>query len=198
MSCPRWAMDYRVDYEPAESSTGNFGGNSNWRGPIWFPVNYLLIESLQKFHYFLGDDYKSRVPDQIRPVCPLERNRRGIVTTAHPHLSPRPNRATPCLRKHGKIPGRSPLAGCNSLLRILPWRQRHRHRRESPNGMDGIGGETDSAVRGVGGTEWAVFLLVQRAARRDTRCSGAARVSGILHGSVFTFQSFRSPACLQR
>ena len=55
-------MDYRVDYEPAESSTGLFGGNSNWRGPIWFPVNYLLIESLQKFHYFLGDDYKVECP----------------------------------------------------------------------------------------------------------------------------------------
>ncbi len=55
-------MDYRVDYEPAESSTGLFGGNSNWRGPIWFPVNYLLIESLQKFHYFLGDSYKVECP----------------------------------------------------------------------------------------------------------------------------------------
>jgi hypothetical protein len=54
--------DYRVDYEPAESSTGLFGGNSNWRGPIWFPVNYLLIESLQKFHYFLGDEYKVECP----------------------------------------------------------------------------------------------------------------------------------------
>ena len=51
-----------VDYEPAESSTGLFGGNSNWRGPIWFPVNYLLIESLQKFHYFLGDKYKVECP----------------------------------------------------------------------------------------------------------------------------------------
>ncbi|MBX3329198.1 MAG: glucosidase [Nitrospira sp.] len=54
--------DYRVDYEPAESSTGLFGGNSNWRGPIWFPVNYLLIESLQKFHYFLGNEYKVEYP----------------------------------------------------------------------------------------------------------------------------------------
>jgi len=51
-----------VDYEPAESSTGLFGGNSNWRGPIWFPINYLLIESLQKFHYFLGDEYKVEYP----------------------------------------------------------------------------------------------------------------------------------------
>jgi hypothetical protein len=55
-------MEYRVDYEPAESSTGLFGGNSNWRGPIWFPVNFLLIESLQKFHFFLGDSYKVECP----------------------------------------------------------------------------------------------------------------------------------------
>ncbi|MCI0447412.1 glucosidase [bacterium] len=54
--------EHRVDYEPAESSTGLFGGNSNWRGPIWFPVNFLLIESLQKFHYYLGDDYKVECP----------------------------------------------------------------------------------------------------------------------------------------
>jgi len=54
--------EHRVDYEPAESSTGFFGGNSNWRGPIWFPLNYLLIESLQKFHYFLGDQYQVECP----------------------------------------------------------------------------------------------------------------------------------------
>ncbi len=54
--------EHSVKYEPAESSTGLFGGNSNWRGPIWFPVNYLIIESLQKFHYYLGDDYKVEYP----------------------------------------------------------------------------------------------------------------------------------------
>jgi hypothetical protein len=54
--------EHRVDYEPAESSTGLFGGNSNWRGPIWFPLNYLLIESLQKFHHYLGDDFKVECP----------------------------------------------------------------------------------------------------------------------------------------
>jgi hypothetical protein len=53
---------HRVDYEPAESSSGIFGGNSNWRGPVWFPVNYLLIESLQKFHHFYGDDFKVECP----------------------------------------------------------------------------------------------------------------------------------------
>jgi hypothetical protein len=54
--------EYRVKYEPAESSTGVFGGNSNWRGPIWFPVNHLIIESLQKFHHYLGDEFKVECP----------------------------------------------------------------------------------------------------------------------------------------
>jgi len=52
----------RVDYEPAESTTGLFGGNSNWRGPIWFPVNYLLVESLQKYHHYYGEDFKVECP----------------------------------------------------------------------------------------------------------------------------------------
>lgn len=51
-----------VDYQPAESTTSMFGGNSNWRGPIWFPMNYLVIESLQKFHHYYGDDFKVECP----------------------------------------------------------------------------------------------------------------------------------------
>ena len=53
---------YEVSYTPAESTTGLFGGNSNWRGPIWFPVNYLLVESLQKFHHYYGDEFKVECP----------------------------------------------------------------------------------------------------------------------------------------
>jgi hypothetical protein len=61
----------RVAYEPAESSTGVFGGNSNWRGPIWFPVNYLLIESLQKFHYYYGEDFKVEFPTNSKKDADL-------------------------------------------------------------------------------------------------------------------------------
>ena len=53
---------YAVRYEPAESQSGLFGGNSNWRGPIWMPMNLLLIESLQKFHHYYGDDFKIELP----------------------------------------------------------------------------------------------------------------------------------------
>ncbi|MFM9882072.1 MAG: MGH1-like glycoside hydrolase domain-containing protein [Burkholderiales bacterium] len=55
-------VEHRVDYEPGESTSGLFGGNSNWRGPIWFPVNFLLIESLQKFHHYYGDEFKVECP----------------------------------------------------------------------------------------------------------------------------------------
>jgi hypothetical protein len=54
--------EYRVPYEPAESTTGLFGGNSNWRGPIWFPINYLLIEALQRFHHYHGDAFRVECP----------------------------------------------------------------------------------------------------------------------------------------
>jgi hypothetical protein len=54
--------EHRVDYEPGESRTNLFGGNSNWRGPIWFPVNFLLVEALQRFHHYLGEDFKVECP----------------------------------------------------------------------------------------------------------------------------------------
>jgi len=53
---------FSVEYAPAESTTNLFGGNSNWRGPVWMPVNYLLVESLQRFHYYYGEDFKIECP----------------------------------------------------------------------------------------------------------------------------------------
>ena len=54
--------EYRVDYKPAESTSGMFGGNSNWRSPIWFPINYLLLEALQDFSEYLGDNFQIEFP----------------------------------------------------------------------------------------------------------------------------------------
>jgi len=55
-------QSHSVDYEPGESTSDLFGGNSNWRGPVWFPMNFLLIESLQRIHYYYGDEFKVEVP----------------------------------------------------------------------------------------------------------------------------------------
>jgi hypothetical protein len=54
--------EYRVAYEPGESSSGLFGGNSNWRGPIWFPINFLIVEALQKFHHYFGEGFRVECP----------------------------------------------------------------------------------------------------------------------------------------
>jgi hypothetical protein len=61
-SCRVGEQIYTVQYEPAESSSGLFGGNSNWRGPIWFPINYLMIEALRKYHHHYGDSLTVEVP----------------------------------------------------------------------------------------------------------------------------------------
>jgi hypothetical protein len=64
--------EYSVHYEPGVSSSGLFGGNSNWRGPVWFPLNFLLIETLQKFHYYYGDDFLVECPTGSGQYLTLE------------------------------------------------------------------------------------------------------------------------------
>jgi hypothetical protein len=54
--------EFRVDYTPGESNTGLFGGNSNWRGPIWMPLNFLIVEALERYHHFYGDSVKVECP----------------------------------------------------------------------------------------------------------------------------------------
>jgi hypothetical protein len=70
--------EYRVAYEPGESTSGLFGGNSNWRGPIWFPINFLIVEALQKFHHYLGDQFTVECPTGSGNMLTLEQVAREI------------------------------------------------------------------------------------------------------------------------
>jgi Mannosyl oligosaccharide glucosidase. len=132
-----------VDYEPAESSTGLFGGNSNWRGPIWFPINFLLIESLQKFHHFYGDGLSVELPTGS--------GRRASLWDAAAEISRRLTRiflraedgTRPVFGGPSEIPDRTGVARPHLFPRILSWRQRRRHRGESSDGLDGAGRQAD-------------------------------------------------------
>jgi hypothetical protein len=65
-------MRAEIDYEPAESTTNMFGGNSNWRGPIWFPLNYLLVSALDRYARFFGDDFTIEYPTGSGAQVPLQ------------------------------------------------------------------------------------------------------------------------------
>jgi hypothetical protein len=88
--------DYRVAYDPGESTSGMFGGNSNWRGPVWFPTNYLLIESLETYHHFYGDRLKVEFPTGSGE----KKNLREIACELHARLTriflPDENGRRPC------------------------------------------------------------------------------------------------------
>lgn len=103
---------YEVGYRPAESDNGLFGGNSNWRGPIWFPVNHLIIESLQKFHHYYGDDFKIE--------CPTGSGNEMNLEEVSQELS---NRLTRIFLQDKD--GRRPVYGKNDKLQIDPHFNNH-------------------------------------------------------------------------
>ncbi len=142
-------MEHRVDYEPGESSTGLFGGNSNWRGPIWFPMNYLLVESLQKFHHYYGDDFKVEFPTGSGKMMTLwevagELSRR--MTSIFLQDERRPQAG---IRRPREVPDRSALARPGALPRILPRRLRRRCGREPSDRMDRRGDQVNATERRV-------------------------------------------------
>ena len=103
-------QEYRVGYDPAESTSCLFGGNSNWRGPIWFPLNFLLIESLQRFHYYYGDCLKVE--------CPTGSGNMMTLWEVAEFLS---RRLTSIFLRDGN--GRRPVFGGNELFQTDPnWR----------------------------------------------------------------------------
>jgi hypothetical protein len=91
--------EYRVGYEPGESASGLFGGNSNWRGPVWFPLNYLLIEALEKYHHFYGDTLQVECPTGSGRLMDLQQVARELNRRLASLFLPEPSGRRPC---HGQ------------------------------------------------------------------------------------------------
>jgi hypothetical protein len=129
--------DLTVKYLRAESDSRQFGGNSNWRGPIWFPVNFLIIESLQKFHHYYGDDFKVE--------CPTGSGRYATLAAVANELAARLARLfLQDAAGHRPVLGQYPALQTDPhprhgpVLRIFRRRQRSRRGRVAPDGLDGI------------------------------------------------------------
>ncbi len=104
-------QEYRVAYVPGESTTAMFGGNSNWRGPVWFPINYLIIEALERYHHFYGDDFKVECPTGSGNMMNLKEVSREMARRMSAIFLPDQNGKRPC---HGD---------CNLYLNSPEWQE---------------------------------------------------------------------------
>jgi len=112
--------EYRVDYIPGESSTWLFGGNSNWRGPIWFPINYLLLEAFGRYHRFYGDTLRVECPTGSGRWMNLEEVARDLASGAA--VPPRRVGPSSRPRRRSALCGGPALESTRSLPRIFPCR----------------------------------------------------------------------------
>ena len=92
--------EYRVDYVPGEGNSYLFGGNSNWRGPIWFPINFLIVEALERYHLFYGDSFKVECPTGSGNMMTLQEVSRELARRLGSIFLPNENGARPC---HGDM-----------------------------------------------------------------------------------------------
>ncbi len=100
--------EYRVDYAPADSTTGMFGGNSNWRGPVWLPLNYLLIEALERYDFFYGDSLHVECPTGSGNMMRLKQVAREIAARITRIFTPDERGVLPCWGPHGDRLARDP------------------------------------------------------------------------------------------
>ena len=183
-SLSRWHQDhpytldvdgtsFGVGYVPAESDSGMFGGNSNWRGPVWMPVNALIVRALLQYHAFYGDDFRVECPTGSGILMTLYEVAEELGPAPRDDLRAGRGRPAPGLRRHGALPAGPALAGPDPVLRVLPRRQRRRHRREPSDGLDRHDRPRDAPVRhddgrrGRGGPKTLADLIAFNVANQD-------------------------------
>jgi hypothetical protein len=147
-------QSFRVSYLPAESDSGMFGGNSNWRGPIWFPINYLIIEALQKFHHYYGDDFKVE--------CPTHSGRYLTIEEVSIELS---HRLTRLFLRDDK--GARPVFGANARMQTDP------HFRDNLLFYEYFDGDTGRGAGASHQTGWTALVakLLQPRRRESVACA---------------------------
>ena len=138
---------YEVGYWPAESHSGLFGGNSNWRGPVWMPMNFLLIESLQKFHYYYGDDFKIECPTGSGKFITINEVADELTRRLTRLVFERRRRPAAGFEISSQARDRSAFQGLRFVPRIFSRRQRPRPRRVAPDRLDRPGRETAAAAK---------------------------------------------------
>jgi hypothetical protein len=110
------SQEFKVQYLPGESNTGMFGGNSNWRGPVWMPVNGLLIRALLNLYSFYGDDLQGAMSDGFGAVHDALRSGPRALPPAGQYVPARRHRTAAGVRRDRQVPGRSALARSDPLL----------------------------------------------------------------------------------
>ena len=128
--------EYKVAYAPAESDSGLFGGNSNWRGPIWMPVNVLLIRALLQLYSFYGDDFTIECPTGSGQNMTLFEVARELADRLARIFLRDVDGRRPVYGTTAEVSGRSALAGPDPLLRVLPRGQWRRHRCQPSDRVD--------------------------------------------------------------
>ncbi len=132
-------MDFGLKYEPAESSSDLFGGNSNWRGPVWFPMNYLLVKALRIYHSYYGDEVMVEFPTGSGQKITLGAAADKLADRLISIFRPDANRAW----HRRTIRHRPPFQWPAVVSRIFLRRHRTGRRSQPSNGLDGRGGRTD-------------------------------------------------------